>query len=762
MEKIANLKKRHAFAGWPMIIFWVGMVIFAAHACTRMVAAGDTWVALACGRHFVDHGVDTVEPFSANSHKAGPTEAELEKFPKWLRSTVKKMHPAGWVNQNWLTHVIFYWLVDTFRTGDSDYNYNMLVYWKFAVYMISVIVVYHIGRLLKVTPALSAVSAACAMYVGRTFLDVRPAGFSNMLVAIYFLILVLTIYKNIRYIWLMVPLVVFWSNVHGGYIYAFIMFVPFVGLNFLASFSKNRFVSIGKKGLYHSIAAGIVMLIAAIVFNPFHLTNFTHTFIISLSEHAESWRLVYEWHPAFEWDNPVGDEEGFLVMYIISWVVLAFWIISRFLKPGIAGRRAKQQRQTNSADDYQWPKIDLTIIIISALTVYMAIRSRRFIPIAGFVACPVIAMLIQQAVCMISARVRFKKDGWLIVSAMPAYLRNIFITIALVAVAGFGGFFGAKFKRVYLDPWPNDGVRDSIFMRMTASHLKPFEACQFIRENNLSGNMFNHWTEGGAIAFGQQPDKETGKTPLQLFMDGRAQAAYDHKIFQLWNYIRKGGPVFTNATLAKRKLTTADYIEIGKWGDSKMKEHDVWLVMMPAGEINIPFINGLVRSPNSNWRTAYLDKSQQIFVDIETTKGETLMNGLYSTVKFPNEFAKSLTIAHNLLRGTDQKVSEAGFNYAKKAFELKPCRAAVIEIAYAARHPHLRKTATAYMQNWFNDFTENKDTYSTQGGYADKLMAATVAADFLSYYDRAKADYYKNIREQFVNEQKYLSARSKW
>ena len=56
-----------------MVIGLIAMLIFALHSSTHMVGAGDTWVALACGRHFYNHGVDTNEPFSANSHRVGPT-----------------------------------------------------------------------------------------------------------------------------------------------------------------------------------------------------------------------------------------------------------------------------------------------------------------------------------------------------------------------------------------------------------------------------------------------------------------------------------------------------------------------------------------------------------------------------------------------------------------------------------------------------------------------------------------------------------------
>jgi len=326
-EQIVQTVMHRALSGWPMILGWLAMLIFTVHACSHMVAAGDTWVAMACGRHFVNHGVDTIEPFSANSHKAGPTEKEIETWPDWARwitdkvglKTVKAVHPTGWVNQNWLTHVIFYKLVPKSSYADGmSFSSNALVYWKFAIYIITVICVYYTGRLLGANPALCAVFSCFAMFIGRSFLDVRPAGFSNMLVAVFLLILVLTTYRNILYIWLIVPVAIFWCNVHGGYIYVFIMLVPFVGLNLLTSISKKRFISIGRKGIYHTMAAGFVAFVATIVFNPFHLTNLTHTFVISFSKHAERWRDIHEWKSAFDWSNRVGTGFPFLVLYILG------------------------------------------------------------------------------------------------------------------------------------------------------------------------------------------------------------------------------------------------------------------------------------------------------------------------------------------------------------------------------------------------------------------------------------------------------------
>ncbi|MHC4124130.1 MAG: hypothetical protein ACYSSI_11195, partial [Planctomycetota bacterium] len=350
-------KKRRAFSGWPVAIGMIGMMVFALHSGTGMVGGGDTWVALACGRHFYHHGVDTVEPFSANSHRPGPTPEEIKTWPKAARwivdkvglETVQKWHPTGWVNQNWLTHLIFYWLTHESSFADADSRtFNTLVYWKFAIYIITVICVFYIGRVLGVNAALCAVFACFAMFIGRSTLDIRPASFSNVLVAVYLLILVLATYKNILYIWLLVPITVFWCNLHGGYIYVFIMLMPFVAINFLTCFFDRKFVTIGRTGLYHTIACGIVTFIATVLFNPFHLTNLTHTFVISVSKHAEKWRKIDEWHPAFEWGNPVGTSFPFLVMFILGIGMFFFWINSRYLYPmHIKGSARELQTQEN-------------------------------------------------------------------------------------------------------------------------------------------------------------------------------------------------------------------------------------------------------------------------------------------------------------------------------------------------------------------------------------------------------------------------------
>jgi len=829
-QQPAEIVERSALSGWPMIIAWLGMLIFALHACTHMVAAGDTWVAMACGRHFVNQkNVDTVEPFSANSHKPGPTPEEIKTWPGWAQwitnkvglETVKKWHPTGWVNQNWLTHVIFYLLVPKSSYADGlNFTSNALVYWKFAIYILTVLCVYYTGIKLGVNPALSAVFSCFAMFIGRSFLDVRPAGFSNLLVAVFLLILVLATYRNILYIWLLVPLAVFWCNVHGGYIYLFIMLVPFAGLHLLTAcnkkwtailynvtawpffylvasrtmtsktgetgpilptflllvvlivldfvliFSKKNLISIGWKGVFHTIAAGFVAFLAVILFNPFHLTNLTHTFEISVSKHAERWRDVHEWHPAFAWDNPVGTAVPFLVMYIIAWVILFLWVVVLIMTSRSVSQY--QRRKGAALDEYQRPKIDLPLLLIAALTIYMAIRSRRFIPIAAIAACPVIAMFVDQMIRAILAAQNFHRHKRLSVSPMSPHLQLTLACSGVAAVLFFGIWWGLKFKRVYLDPWPADPNLTSVFMRMTASDAKPFCACKFIKDNKLKGKMFNYWTEGGFIAWGQEPDPNTGQTPLKLFMDGRAQAAYNVPAFNVWTAIMTGGPIVQSAYARGHQLTTDDYKEIGKWIDQQLKSHNVWVVLMPANQFDTPFVRGLEH--NFNWRIVLLNNKDKLFVDVTTLQGEELYDGMFpGKTLFPDDFCRYVTIAHDLLLlRTGTGVKQQGLDFAIKAYNLNPSPAPMIEIVLvAARFPEIKPRIDDFCKAVFNDFVKNKNLYVKKHGYRLRVEAVRLACLHLEKVAQAAKNtelqqLYAAERIKCEEERSRLSDEQRW
>ncbi|HEX42696.1 MAG TPA: hypothetical protein ENN81_11660 [Phycisphaerales bacterium] len=1088
--------QQRAFSGWPMAVGWFAMLLFTFHACTHMVAAGDTWVAMACGRHFVNHGVDTVEPFSANSHAAGPTEQDIANWPGWAQriahtvgiETVRKWHPTGWVNQNWLTHVIFYRLTTALGSPEDPY-YDALVYWKFAIYLITVVCVYYAGVRLGANPALAAVFACFAMFNGRSFLDIRPAGFSNVLAAVFFLILILATYRRILYLWLLVPLVVFWCNVHGGYIYAFIMLVPFfilhllialprrwtvtagagflwlglwflsykfragfnanvlefggvggfappaphhdilfylvvalviagivltvkrikdelfytyhiavsvpvflvillarflpharglateqmaelnaycahnqlmyvvafaatVGLTIVTALYKDRFADIGMKGVVHTAAVGVVAFVASVILNPFHLTNFTHTFEISVSKHAERWRDIHEWHPAFSWTNPVGTAWPFLILYVLGLGLVALWLLSRYLVArqsrttgrslaadptydrlvvlfvltvivlvgwlagltlgimhistesficsalflvalaaaaryhmgfvaaaiGIAfvniavahirkspghgaaytypftlvpiyvmlrsllaaiSQRIRPKKNADlgiafgaavflllldvvafnpfnfdkplyhigqfaitrevwraaykgsgglgytnlftafyvanviaaaywflsplvrrlAPDKPQEPtaapavtgtpytpfKIDLPVMVIAALTVYMAIRSRRFIPVAGYTAGPVAAMLIHRICCSAGVVWNLRRNRKAVVAILSRPAQKALTSAGIVAVAYLTIWWGWKFKDIYLDPWPNDPELSSVFMRMTASDAKPFHVGKFIRDNKLSGKMFNYWTEGGALAFLQDSDPETGKTPLQLFMDGRAQAAYDRRTFDLWTHIIAGGGIVTNERIRQRTsrptLTTEQYRQVGEWISEKLREQSVWLTIMPATQFDEPFVRALEH--NGEWPHLFINNKQRLWVDIKTEKGMALFNGMSTgQTLYPDEFSKNLTLARNtFIFGKTRADRKRALDMAIAAFHENPSPAPLLDIiVIAPRYSDLLPDVQKFCETFIAEFRANKEKYLSQDGYRLRFEAARIVLDYLLQQAKNRED----------------------
>ncbi|MBN1362392.1 MAG: hypothetical protein JW993_17485 [Sedimentisphaerales bacterium] len=957
-DKLLDDPRRGALAGGPMIIGWLAMFIFAFHACTHMVAAGDTWVAMACGRHFVNHGVDAVEPFSANAHEAGPTEEEVAHWPGWARDitkavgldTVRYWHPTGWINQNWLTHVIFYKL-STMLGSEREPYFDALILWKFALYFLAVVFLYATCRVLGVNRLLAVVFICFAMFVGRSFLDVRPAGFSNLLVTVFLLILALTGYRDARYIWLIVPVVVFWSNVHGGYLYAFIALTPFVAwhvimrlpqrwtiavysiltwtvmamlanrffhhdylkpipllkdwvfylaliaiagsialtayrqiglagiIAFHASVSGILFVlfltqffpevplnlnSYGReilaayvssarlafvgifsfavalgavvavlkdrvtrvmewRGIFHTMGAGAVAFVAMVVFNPFHLTNLTHTYIISLSKNAERWRDVHEWHRALDWTNPVGTAIPFLVMFVFAWLVLIAWSVTLVQTVRLAKPPGRKQP---AVGEFTWPRVDLALVVIAAMTIYMAIRSRRFIPIAGYAACPILALLVQHLVTYVTTLVHVRRQGRTLESTLePTVLRGIVLAlggtlvvlavyrgvlwrwlflpvpsdprlvqprfwllligvilafsaiaflpllvlpyrrarekdsgkapswyayiqpacrIALLLVAGlalgYGVWVGSTFKRVYLDYWPSDPELTSVFMRMTASDAKPFYACQFIRDNKLSGNMFNYWTEGGFIAWGQDPDPNTGRTPLQLFMDGRAQAAYDTRVFDLWSRIIAGGPPVQEAAQKEEQLTPRDYVEIGNWVAQELDKHDVWVILMPSGQFLKPFVMGLDQSPI--WQIVFGNNRQRLYVNVQTEKGRKLYEDMLTGAAiYPDEYSANFSKGHNLLLTRDLELKKQGLEMVVKAFELYPSPDPVVDLlSLAAPVPELRPRVEAVCQAYVDDFEQNKEQYEGTDGYNLRIEAVRLALILLERTARAQGD----------------------
>jgi hypothetical protein len=355
---------------------------------------------------------------------------------------------------------------------------------------------------------------------------------------------------------------------------------------------------------------------------------------------------------------------------------------------------------------------------------------------------------------------------------MPCNLRAFIAGAGAVAVLFFGTWWGLKFKRVYLDPWPADPKLSSVFLRMTASDAKPFYALKFIKDNKLEGKMFNYWTEGGFIAWGQAPDPNTGRTPLQLAMDGRAQAAYNREAFDDWSRVMAGGQVagqiIALAEARKERITAARYAEIGQWMDGQLKADDVWVVLMPAGVFADPeqksgyhAIRGL--ESNLNWQLVFFNDRQKLYVDVRTPRGRELFDGVSNgKTIYPDDYHRSLIRAHvQLLYREGLAEKKKGLDLAIRAFNLNPSPTPMLEIiVVAARVRQLRSDITRFCKAYFDEYIKSEDSWAKQDGSRLKTEAVRLACIHLknvakvgkdtkleNFYAAKESEYSGRLRE---------------
>ncbi len=221
-------------------LMWLGclLLVIAAslHSADKPIGGGDTWVAMACGRYTLGawaleqegrtvqmklldlFGIHMTkrDPFGANSRPYIPEDSTGRYF--------------GWVNQNWLTHVVFYRM-------KTWWGENSIVVYKFLQAVLTGLLAYWAGRVMGAHPILAAGAAAFGMLLSRSFIDLRPNQSSILFAAALILILAYWRQGKVRALYALLPVLILWSNVHGGFIYA-IMIMMIV----LASYAIHHYL----------------------------------------------------------------------------------------------------------------------------------------------------------------------------------------------------------------------------------------------------------------------------------------------------------------------------------------------------------------------------------------------------------------------------------------------------------------------------------------------------------------------------------------
>ncbi|MEP0845227.1 MAG: hypothetical protein HRF50_00240 [Phycisphaerae bacterium] len=193
----------------PLLMRWgyIGPVLLllaaTAYGVLEVHSSTDTWIGLAAGKQIL----------------------ESESFP--TQDTFSYTFKGQlWYNQNWLTHVMQYWIYEHISP-------NGVIYFTWAM-SASIFALVLAACYLRTRHWLGSLAAAAVVALGcRDFLSARPATTGFFCIASLWALICALEGQDARRRWwpivLLLPLLLFWGNAHGSFVFAYGMVALYVG-----------------------------------------------------------------------------------------------------------------------------------------------------------------------------------------------------------------------------------------------------------------------------------------------------------------------------------------------------------------------------------------------------------------------------------------------------------------------------------------------------------------------------------------------------
>jgi len=456
-------------------------VLATAYGVSVRQYSNDVWISLASGRHILTHGqVPKTDPFSY-------TFAD-----------------QPWFNQNWLSHLSYYWLYDRISPG-------AVVVFKWAVCAGIFVLVLLAGRFRSRSWLAALIAASLVAVASRQSLLPRPEVVGLFCLAWVWAVLAWLAGASRRW-WpavLLCPALLLWGCAHGSFVFGYGMIGLFAACWLVTRAIKPTAVSVTHAQLIAVVLAAVAALLMTVLLGPYGLENFTHPLKVAASK---TFRGVSEWQPAYVWkaSPPVWP----------FWTLVALALLST-LVAWLAGRAAGRSRTELSATAAK-PATSLFDVISVAVGFWMAFWARRFGPLFYIVAAPAVLTWLLRLACALPHELRIRWRGRL---ARASWL--------------FAGILAMVFS---WQTWSNffapyaDHPELNLLQRSAQYEALPTNAMEFLQKNKLAVNLFTHWPLAGAAMF-CAPD-------ARVFIDGRSQQVYDERHYnryrRLWIHNGQG------------------------------------------------------------------------------------------------------------------------------------------------------------------------------------------------------------------------------
>jgi hypothetical protein len=371
-----------------------------------------------------------------------------------------------WVNAFWISEIIFYLL---YRLG-GFFSLTVLVALTGAVTF------YFLSRRMEGNKFVNAFVIILATVTAAPIWSPRPQIFSFLILALLDGWLLNHIQKNNKAsLWILIPIFAFWANIHGGWIWGFLLLAAYIVGTALNNLSKeNRFAPASWKFLLHLIFWSLAACLA-IGLNPNGISI---------------WRLPFTTANVSmqiqEWASPDFHQMEFQPL---------LWMLFLLI---IAAVLAK-------------PKTNWTSLFKIIGFAYLTFVSERNIALFAIVAAPTLAEWTNSAIENIKADLSIHRDNE--ASPLLSEKINIIFNTALLVVIGL-----TALGRAYLVSIPAE-VNKNV----------PVGAVEWLKENQVSGHLFNSYNWGGYLVW--------ALPQFPVFIDGRADLYGNELINDWWNVV---------------------------------------------------------------------------------------------------------------------------------------------------------------------------------------------------------------------------------
>ena len=364
--------------------------------------------------------------------------------------------PLTWIAHEWVSEVIMAAIHTLFGLIGVVIFFSVLN--AFVYYFL-----FKILRYLKANVIIAVIVTIFVIASSQMHWLARPHIFSLLLVLIWYFLLDAYQYDKRNILYLQIPLMLLWANMHGGFIIGFIL----NGIYFFGNMVESIFSSTSERNSHKKKAtvlglATVACLIISLV-NPYGYKILLFPFKL-VSEKFIMNHVGEYLSPNFHsvWAIPF---EAFLLF------TLAIFAFSK-------------------------ETLNLIELLLILLFVHMSLFSARYIPLFGIIAAPIVAKRLNNLLAVSGGKFSdFLKRKGVSFSEMDAS-GNDFIWPALVflliTLLLFSGHLKAEF-----DP-----------------ANKPVAASRFLEQEHINGNMFNNDEFGDYIIYRNYP-------AYRVFMDGR-------------------------------------------------------------------------------------------------------------------------------------------------------------------------------------------------------------------------------------------------